>query len=104
MNVYIIFSFVGPCDVVTCVDTAFLQMFLWERFGVLSSKPVEFDETEPEIVIIRHVRTEKANKYKPRGLRWGGMKPTTKRVLSKEIDVEKNYNFRPYSYIPCRVG
>lgn len=33
-----------------------------------------------------------------------GVKPTTKRNLSKEIDVEKNYNFRPYSHTPRGVS
>lgn len=36
------------------------------------------------------------SKYKPRGLRWSTAKPTTKRTLKKEIDVDKNYTFRLY--------
>lgn len=35
---------------------------------------------------------------KPRGLR-GSYKGTDKKALSKVIDVNKNYNFRPYHFV-----
>lgn len=56
------------------------------------AKPAEFDVVEPELVATRGVRTKKTTKHKPSGLRWVGLKPTSKKKLSKEIDVRKNYN------------
>lgn len=46
-------------DVVTCADTAFLQMFVGEKFRVFSEKPIKFDAIKPEMVVVRGVRTEK---------------------------------------------
>lgn len=36
-------SSVGHYDVVTHVYSAFLKIFLWERFGNIATKPLEFD-------------------------------------------------------------
>lgn len=48
-----IFPSFGRYNVVIYIDTEFLQMFLWERFVVLSPKPVEFDAIEPEVVVVQ---------------------------------------------------
>lgn len=56
-----IFQSVGKYDVIMYVGTYFLQMFLRERFGALSSKPVEFKAAKPEKVIIDEVEKEKTS-------------------------------------------
>lgn len=45
----------------------------------------------------------KGSHYKSRGLRWSSVKATDKKTLSRVIDVEKNYSFKPYSYTPRGV-
>lgn len=100
MTVYII-SFVLWGDMMSLLmPTRYFYKCFWERFGVLLPKPNEFDANEPSVVVDRGVRIEITNLYKPRGLRWVGVKPTTKRRFSKEIDVESNYYFSPYSHTP----
>lgn len=69
----------------------------------MSSKPVEFEAVKPEKVIIDGEEREKTSHYKPKGLRWSDVKAMDKKTLSLIIDVEKNYNFRPYSYTPQGV-
>lgn len=56
---------------------------------------------------------EKTSHYKPRGLRWSGLKLEEEgKAMSKVTDLEKSYSFWPYSYtrpksytdsILCRV-
>lgn len=36
--------------------------------------------------------------YQPRALKWSGIKQNNNENLSKVIDVEKNYNFKPYIF------
>lgn len=67
-------------------------------------KPVEYKAVKPEKVIIDGAEKEKTSHYKPRGLRWYYVMPEEEgKALSKVVDVEKNYNFRPYSYTPHGV-
>lgn len=55
-------------------------------------------------MIIDREDKEKTSHYKPQGLRWSNVNPTEdKKALSKVIDVEKNYSFRPYSNTPHEV-
>lgn len=37
----------GRYDVVSHIDSVFLQMFLWECFGSLASNPEEYSDTVP---------------------------------------------------------
>lgn len=55
-------------EVVIYTDASFLQMFLWERYRALPSKPLEFKAVNPEKVIIDEEEREKTSHYKPRGL------------------------------------
>lgn len=57
--VYNIFPSVGRYDVITYANTAFLQMFLWERFRALSPTPVEFKAFKLQIVVVKGVRKKK---------------------------------------------
>lgn len=41
---------------------------------------------------------------KPRGLRRSNVRITTRKTLKKEIDIEKNFKFCPYSYMPRGVS
>lgn len=67
-------------------------------------KLVEFKVVMPEKVIIDRVEKEKTSHYEPQGLRWSELKPQKERkALNTLIDVEKSYNFRPYSYTMCGV-
>lgn len=38
--------------------------------------------------------------YQPRGHGLSGVKQNKHKKLSKVIDIEKNYNFRPYNFTP----
>lgn len=91
---------VGRYDVVTYVDANFLQLFLWERGGALSPILVEFKRAKLEKIIVNVVEKEKTSHLKPRGLRWSGVtwSEEPRKPLSKIINIEKNYNFRPYTY------
>lgn len=40
-------SSMGCCDVIMHADTSFLSMFLWERFGALAPKSIEYSATAP---------------------------------------------------------
>lgn len=75
----------------------FYRCFFASGFGILSPKPNDFDAIEPNVVLVLGIKTNKTSLYKPRGFKWVGVKPTTKRTLRKNIDVEKNYNFISYS-------
>lgn len=41
---------IGRYDVVSYVDSNFLQLFMWERFRVLLPKPREFKAPTPQLV------------------------------------------------------
>lgn len=70
-------------------------MFLWERFGVLSPRPVEFEAVKSKKVVVDVEEKEKTTQYKRRSLRWPRVKEKAKakKTLSKLVDVKKNYNF-----------
>lgn len=64
-----------------------------------SIEPNEFGLVDLVITEVHGVRKSKPDsKYKPRGLRWSGVKPTTRKTLKKEINLEKNCIVRPYSH------
>lgn len=52
------------------------------------------------MMVFNRVEKEKTTKRKPRGSKWAGVKSKTKKMFSNEIDLEKNYTSRPYSYTP----
>lgn len=64
---------------------------------------VEVKAIKPKKVIANRVEREKTSNYKPRGLRWSGVKATDKKTLSRFINVDKNYNFQPYYIYPSQV-
>lgn len=67
---------------------------------MLSLKQVEFKVVQCKMAIIDQVKKEKTSQYKPRGLRWSGVKPQEERKpLSNVIDIEKSYNQWLYSYL-----
>lgn len=63
----------------------------------------EFEAVKLEKVVVDGEEREKTTKCKHRGLRFVGMKMQPKKMLSKVIDIEKNYIFRPYSYTPREI-
>lgn len=67
------------------------------------AKPLEFKAIKPEKVIVDVEEREKISHHKPRGLRWSGVKATEKKILSRIIDIKKNYSYGPYLYTPRRV-
>lgn len=75
-----IFWLVSRYDVVTYIDASFVQMSLWE--SELCEK-----------LIVDGEKKKKTPLYKPRGLRWSGVKAIDKKSLSGIIDVEKSYIF-----------
>lgn len=40
----------------------------------------------------------------PRACRWSSVKENTNRKLSKAIDIEKNFNFRFYTFTPPGIA
>lgn len=64
----------------------------------LSHKPVEFEVVKIVKVIVDVGEWEKTLHNKPGSLRWFIVKTPGMKALSRVIDVEKSYNFRPYSY------
>lgn len=60
-----IFKSVVQYDVVSYVDASFLQMFLWETFRALSSKPVDFEPVKSQKVNVTGVEKEKTPHHKP---------------------------------------
>lgn len=55
---------------------------------------MKFKAVKSEKLIINGEEKEKTSHYKPRGLRWFGLKAEeNKKTLSKVIDVEKNNGF-----------
>lgn len=100
-----VFKSMGRYDVVTYVDASFLQLFLWKRFGALSTVLVEFKPGKPKKVMVDVVEKKKTSHFKPRGFRWSGVTwpEEVKKPLSKVIDVEKSYKFWVYAYMPRGV-
>lgn len=59
----------------------------------------EFSAVEMAETVIRGVRTGRpSNIYNSRALRCVNIKQANNKALSKVIDLEKNLNFRPYTY------
>lgn len=52
----------------TYADEAFLQMFLWERFEILSPKSVKFEAVELEIVAILRGKKSENRQIQASGL------------------------------------
>lgn len=76
----------------------FLHLFILKRFGAPSPMPPEFKPVKPWMV--DGVEKVKTSHLKRRGLRWyrvTWLEESTK-PLSKIIDKEQIYNFRPYAY------
>lgn len=67
---------VGRYDVVTLANTSFLQVFLWEWFGVLAPNHVEFLTMEMGVVVSSDgLRMTKAtNVCRARALVWARVK------------------------------
>lgn len=64
-------------------------MILWGRIRVLSPKSVELKAVKPKKVMVNGEEREKTSDYKPRGLRWSGMKGAEKNTLSMIIGVRR---------------
>lgn len=73
-------------------------MFLWERFGA-HLVPVEFEPGKSQKFIINGVERERERETSTTNLElsWSEVKPEEgRKPLSKLIDAEKSFNFRPY--------
>lgn len=94
--------FFSSYNVVTHVDTRFLQSFLWDRLGAITPKPVEFSTVQMVEIVV-----EEANGKQPcmlRARRWLSVKQAINKSLAKVIVDEKNFNFRPYVSTPRCVA
>lgn len=92
----------GRYTVASYAQTAFLQMFLWERFKSYSSQPTVFEAStmmmvEDENRVMRSVPNKPK---KMRAQRWSNLKQTNDKNLIEFIDSEKHFCFRPYEYTP----
>lgn len=85
---------VGRYDVVSHMDSGFLQMFLLEHFGDLISKPLRYSARVPSETEGVVGATRAKNVYIARALWWVGMKQSTSKSLDKVIDKEENFNVR----------
>lgn len=95
----IIVRVVGRYNVVTHVDSCFIQMFFWERFSVIAPKPdgVSGCCDGGGGIPIRLQRDETI--YKPRVWRWFNGKQPSNKSLVNVIDKEETSHFKkPYSY------
>lgn len=60
----------GRYGVVTYADTCFLQIFLWEIFGGIAPRPVEFEKVTMVEEVLRGKRKKRmSHPYMPRGWR-----------------------------------
>lgn len=98
--VYNITRSMGRYLVVTYADTSFLQLFLWKRFKTLGLKPAEYEAVE--MIDIEDdngkMKTLSDRTLKMRAQRWSNLKQHKLKRLSKLIDSEKHFNFRPYTF------
>lgn len=78
-------------EIVSYADANFLQMFIWERFKILTPKTDKFSTVEKPI------------EMKPRELSWMHVWLTTRKTL-KGDPLEKNFEILPYSYTPLGVN
>lgn len=69
-----------------------VQMFLWEHFRALGPKPIEYSATVPNEVVTDVFRT--------RALRLDRVKQSANKSLTKVVDKEASYNFKPNKYTP----
>lgn len=64
-----------------------------EEVGAVLPKPHEFPAVEIVEMVIRGFRVVKPNNlYKPRAWQWANMKQANNNILSKILDIEKNFN------------
>lgn len=76
----------------THAATAFLQVFLWEQFGTLSSKPTQFDVVEMievEVEVDGEIIVRADRPYRPRTLRWSGVKQDKNKKLNKATTLRR---------------
>lgn len=56
-------------------------------------------------IVVRSKRFEKPNNlYQLGAMRWANVKQNTNKKLSGVIDMEKGFNFRPYTYTPGDIS
>lgn len=92
----------GRYTVASYAQTAFLQMFLWERFKSYSPQHTVFEAStmmtvEDENGVVRYV-PDKPEKM--RAQRWSNLNQQKGKDLIEFIDLEKHLLFRPYGYTP----
>lgn len=84
----------GRYDVVLHVDSGFLQMFLWERFGALAPKSCWVCQGAQRD---RDSQSDGEREcLQGRALPWVGVKQSSGKLLVTVIDKEDNFNFRPF--------
>lgn len=88
----------GRYTVVSHVNSAFLHLFLWERFSNLAPQPVQFEAVtmrtiEEEDGIVKMVPNKPA---RMRAQRWSNLKQQRGKDLVDFIDSEKHFSLHPY--------
>lgn len=69
-----------------------------------SPKPVKFKAFKPEKVMVVGVEREKTSHYKPRGLRWSGVKATDKKALSWGLSMLRSTTTSDLTHTPLGVA
>lgn len=92
----------GRYNVVSHVDSDFLQMLLWERFGTLAPTPIEYFTMVPNRAgVINLMRATSI--YRAHKLRWSGVKLSADKSFAVAIYKEENFNFGLYVFIPTDI-
>lgn len=104
--VHNLISSMGCHTMALYAQTAFLQMFLWERFKNYGPQTSTFEAitmmtVEDENGIVRSI-PDKPKKM--RAQRWSNLKQLKGKDLVEFIDSEKQFSFRPYGYAPRGVS
>lgn len=96
----------GRYTVASYAQTAFLQMFLWERFKSYSPQPTVFEASTMVMVEDENGMTRSVpdKPEKMRAQRWSNLKQVKGKNLIEFIDSKKHFSFRPYRYTPRGIS
>lgn len=88
--------------VLPCSDPCVYFLSIALRIGIsLGPKPTQYDVVEMvEVEENREKMMTLDIPYQPRGQRWSAVKQNKHKKLLKVIDINKNFNFRLYNFIP----
>lgn len=96
----------GRYTVVSYANSAFLQLYLWERFKGLAPQPVQFEAVNTGTVEYENgiVKTVPDKSKKMRAQRCSNLKQQKSKDLVDYINSEKQFAFRPYASTPRGIA